>query len=149
MKVFPNFLLSGDLIQSKLFHTILSFCSMLAQNFFCVMMVKFEQSFCWTMTFPATGYYQRNTYSLSKIKITDWWPNVVQTTLHWLFSCAMLSGASWTTLHIIFSVQCCPGKVKTLYWVLTCAMCPKSINTTSNRIFSCVLLSGASRITMH
>ena len=49
------------------------------------------------------------------------------------FSCAMLSGASRTTLH----------------WVLTCAMLPQSIKTTLNKIFSCALLSGASSSTLH
>ena len=47
--------------------------------------------------FAATGYYQR--INLFKIKIAK---NIIQTTLHWIFSCAMLSGASWETLHRVF-----------------------------------------------
>ena len=53
-------------------------------------------------------------------------PKSIKTTLNRIFSRAMLSGASWTTLHSFFPVQCCP----------------KSIKTTLNRIFACAMLSG-------
>ena len=29
----------------------------------------------------------------------------------WIFSCAMLFGASGTTLHRVFPVQCCPRNI--------------------------------------
>ena len=49
------------------------------------------------------------------------------------FSCAMLSGVSWSILHWVLPVQCCP----------------KSITTTLNRVFSCRMLSGATWTTLH
>ena len=49
------------------------------------------------------------------------------------FSCTMLPGVPWTTLHKVF----------------TCAMLPKSIKTTLNRTFSCALLSWVSWTTLH
>ena len=58
---------------------------------------------------------------------------VVQTTLHWIFSCVILSGASQTKLHWVFPVQCCSTSIK----------------TTLNRIFSGAMLSGSSGTTLH
>ena len=46
----------------------------------------------------ATGYYQKINWSKKKLPKSD-----VQTTLHLVFSYAMLSGFSWTTLHKVFT----------------------------------------------
>ena len=95
-------------------------------------------------------------------------PKSTTTTLNRIFSCTILSGATWTTLHKIFflynvyprvlrqhcagffSVQCCLeslGQHCTMFLPVQC--CPKCIETTLNRTFSCALLSGASRTTLH
>ena len=41
------------------------------------------------------------------------YPKSITTTLSRIFSCTMLSGASWTTLYKVLPVQCCPKSVKT------------------------------------
>ena len=96
-----------------------------------------------------------------------------------IFSCEMFSGGSWTTLHKVFTcamlsqdyydnieqdlfldnvfwrlldniAQCClepTGQNCTKFLPVQC--CPNSMKTKLNRIFSCVMLSGASWITLH
>ena len=59
-------------------------------------------------------------------------PNIYKRSA-WTFSCAMLSWVSWTTLHRVLPVPCCPNSIKTRL----------------NKIFSYVMLSGASRATLH
>ena len=71
-------------------------------------------------------------------------PKSIKTILNKIFSCALLSGVSGTTLHrvVICIMLCC-----IVFWPAQC--CPKSIKTTLNRIFSCALLSGVSMTTLH
>ena len=108
--------------------------------------------------FAATGYYQK--INRSKIKIVLKW---FQTTLIRTFSCAMLSGASWTTLQRFLPVQCYPKSIKailnricsctllswasvtTLDRIFTSAMLSQDYKTTLNTTFSCALLSWVSR----
>ena len=60
-------------------------------------------------------------------------PKSIKTTLIRIFSCAMLSGAFWATLHKAFPVK---------FW-------PKIIRTTLNEIFPCVILSRVFWTTLH
>ena len=61
---------------------------------------------CWrnlnnvAAAFATTGTIKK--INQSKIKIAKNWPEVVQNILHWIFSCVILSGAFWTTLHRVF-----------------------------------------------
>ena len=90
------FLLRLDLMFSiSLFRTILSFCSVFTRDFSCAMSWKYEQ--CWQLQQPII------TEKLTGPKKKNLRKSDVQTTLHWLLSCAMLSGVSWTTLHKVFS----------------------------------------------
>ena len=96
----------------------------------------------------------------SKIKIVLEW---FQMALTRPFSCAMLSGASWTTLQRSLPVQCYPTSIKailnricsctllswasvtTLDRIFTSAMLSQDYKTTLNTTFSCALLSWVSR----
>ena len=60
-------------------------------------------------------------------------PKSIKTTLIRIFSCAMLSGAFWATLHKAVPVK----------------FCPKSIKTTLKKIFPCVILSRVFWATLH
>ena len=52
----------------------------------------------------ATSYYRKINWSKKKnLQESDF-----ETTLLWLFCCAMLSGFSWTTLHKVFSCAIVP-----------------------------------------
>ena len=89
--------------------------------------------------------------------------NIVPRVLRRIFSCATLSGASWTTLHKAFThamlpqcclkttlkkvypAQCCLealGQLSTKLLPVQC--CPKRIKTLLNRILFCAMLSGSS-----
>ena len=91
----------------------------------------------------------------------------IEITFQRIFSYAMLSGASRTTLHRIFYLcnvvprvlrQNCTGFLMQCYveplglycigfWPAQC--CPKTIKTTLHRVFSYTKLSGASWTTLH
>ena len=110
---------------SRLFRTILSFCSML--EFFlckfgeiCVILVRHLQQ-------PVI---------IKKLTISKWKlpkRDIIQTTLHWVFSVQYCLESLGQHCTEILPVQCCP----------------KSITTLLNRIFSCKMLSGASWTTLH
>ena len=97
-----------------------------------------------------------------KIKIDKKWPDV-QMTLHWIFSCTMLSGASRTIMHRVSPVKYCPRSINIsqdlfLYNVVfslldniaqgfdLCNVIPRGLQH-YEQDFSCVMLSGASRTT--
>ena len=115
--------------------------------------------------FAATRHYLKINWS--KMKIVEKRPDVVQRTLHWNFSCAMLSGASRTTLHRpftcamlsqeyqdnteqVFPVHCCLEAQGQHYMeLLSVQCCLKSITIKLHRIFSCAMLAHGSRITLN
>ena len=92
-------------------------------------------------------------------------PKSIKTTLHRIFSCAKLSGASWATLLRVSSCEIVPqeyyaniaqdfflcleplGQHCIGFLPVQCR--PKSIKTTLHRIFSYAKLPGASRATLH
>ena len=61
--------------------------------------------------------------------------NTLRTTLHWVFSCAMLSGVSWATLHRFFT-NVVP-RVLRQHWTgfFSFSMLPRVSRTTLNKIF--------------
>ena len=74
----------------------------------------------------------------TRILFVQFCPKCMKATLKSIFSCAMLSRASWTTLHkdFTYAVQCCAKCIKTSlnkFFPVQC--CPKSIKTTLTRIF--------------
>ena len=92
--------------------------------------------------------------------------NTLRTTLHWVFSCAMLSGVSWATLHRFFtnvvprvlrqhwtgflSSAMFPGVSRTtLHRIFPVQCCRRSIKTTLHMLFSCAILSGGSWTTLN
>ena len=57
------------------------------------------------------------------------------------FACAMLSGASRTTLHRVFLVQCCPRRIKTtLHGTFSCSMLHGASWPTLRKVFICAML---------
>ena len=95
-------------------------------------------------------------------------PKNIKTTLNSIFSCAMFSGASWTTLDKnltcpvlsqeylanidqgVFPVQCCLDPLgQHCTRILHVQCCPKSIEITFNSIFSSAMLYRASWTTLH
>ena len=89
-----------------------------------------------------------------------------------IFSCAMMSGASWAILHMTWflTVQCCPRESRQHYWkgFFSCAIlfgvsrtklhrvfpmhcCPRGINTMLHMIFPMqfAMLSGSSWAKLH
>ena len=84
-----------------------------------------------------------------------------------VFSSSTLPGASRTTLHMAFLVQCCPRSIKTsLYRSFSCTLLPgasqtklhrvfliqyclRIIQITLHRILFFAMLCGASRTTLH
>ena len=92
-------------------------------------------------------------------------PKSIKTTLHRIFSCAMLSGASRATLLRVFGCEilsqeyyaniaqdfflCLESLGQHCIGFLTLQCRPKSIKTTLHRIFSYTKLPGASRATLH
>ena len=74
----------------------------------------------WTVIFPVQCCLEPLEQHSTRILLVQCYPISIKTTLNSIFSCAMLSQASWTTLHKDF----------------TCAICTKGIETTLNSIFS-------------
>ena len=79
-------------------------------------------------------------------------PKSIKTILNRMFYYAMLSGASVTTLHRVFPVQCCPKSIKAtlLNMTFSCALLSEASRTTLHRVFStCVVLFGTSWTALH
>ena len=77
------------------FHTILSISSKLAWEFSCAMLGKFEQ--CWH------GICSNRLLSKNWLVQNKNCQKMMLFRQHWVFSCAMLSGVSWATLHRVFA----------------------------------------------
>ena len=60
--------------------------------------------------FAGTSCYQK--FNQFKTKIAEKWPDFAQATLYWIFSCAILSGASRTVLHRIFPCNIVSGVLR-------------------------------------
>ena len=88
----------------------------------------------WTVFFTVQCYLDPLGQPCATTLLVQCCPKTLGTTLNSIFSCAMLSGASWTTLHKDFTFAKC---------------CPKTIKTTLNSIFSSAVLSQASCTTLH
>ena len=75
--------------------------------------------------------------------------NILRTTLHWVFSCAMLSGVSWATLHRFFT-NVVPGVLRQ-HWTgfLSSAMLPGVSRTTLRRIFPVQCCHRSIKTTLH
>ena len=80
-------------------------------------------------------------------------PRSIKTTLHRVFSCALLSGASRTTLIRVFTsvmlFQEYLDNITQDFFLCNIVLSIKSIKKTLNRFFSCAQLSRASRTTWH
>ena len=77
--------------------------SMLARDFSCAMLAQHLQQSVIIKNLTTTDYYQK--INCSKIKITEKWPDVVQTTLYWIFSCAIFFETS-RILHCVGFFLC-------------------------------------------
>ena len=151
------------------FHVQCCLEPLVAQGFYFCNVVPRVLRQRWTVIFPvqccpgALGQHCR------KILLVQCCPKSIKATLSKNFSCAILSRASWTTLHkdfylcnvvprilrrqhwtVFFSVQCCLeplGQYCTKILPVQC--CPKSFRTTLNSIFSSAMLSGISWTILH
>ena len=121
------------------FRTVLSFSSMLARGNLSNVGVAFA----------ATGYYQQ--INRSKIKITEKWPDFVQTTLQWVFYvCNVVPRVLRQHWRGAFPVQCCLeslGQNCTRFLPMHC--CFKIIKTTLYKTFPCAMLPGVCWATLH
>ena len=78
-------------------------------------------------------------------------PKSITATLNRIFSIAILSGATWTTLQKLFFLYNVVPRILRQHWTwfLPVQCCPKTIKKTLKRIFSCAMWSGASMTTLH
>ena len=114
------------------------------------------------MLFSVQCYLQLLGQHYTKFSLVQCCLKSIMTTLNRNFSCAMLSGTSWATLHTVFTCAmltqgyldnieqnfCLEALGQHCTRLLPVQYCRKRIKATLNIIFSCVMLSVASRTTL-